>query len=224
MHLSIVAPAYNEEKNILPLFRDVTDAMGGMKHEFILVDDGSSDGTWKEIMNIDSPSLNAIRLGRHGGKCLALYRGMCAASGDVIATMDSDLQDDPRDIPAMVREVGRGYDLVCGRRLHRKDGRIKIISSRIGNVINNAVFGLGLNDCNCPLRVFRKECMSGVGYVRDMHRFIPAIMSARGFRIKEMDVGHRPRVHGKSNYGILDRIPGSLSTMLMIRFGHKEMS
>ena len=223
MNLSIIAPAYNEEKNIGPLFSRIKDAMKGIKYEFIIVDDGSSDGTWAEIMKINSSNLSAMRLEKHAGKCLALYKGIAAASGDIIATIDSDLQNDPEDIPGMIQEITRGYDLVCGHRLHRKDNRTKIISSRIGNMINNMVFGLDLNDGNCPVRVFRKACVSDIKYIKNLHRFIPAIMKVRGFRIKEMGVNHYHRVHGKSNYGIHNRIFGNLKTMLMIRFRHKEL-
>ena len=218
----MVFAARDEEGNILPLHAGIRKALGS-GCEIIGVDDGSRDGTLSEMRMIRDPNFQTIVLGKRTGKCRALYEGISAASGDVIVTIDADLQDDPEDIERMLSEIEGGWDCVCGWRHERADGPLKRACSRIGNVFNNAALGLSMHDNNCPLKAFRRECLSGVGYFRNFHRFIPAIMSSGGFRIKEVKVSHRPRVRGRSKYGVHDRIFGNILTIMMLKAGRGKV-
>lgn len=223
MKVSIIAPAYNEEKSIIPLCMRIREAMGSMEYEVILVNDGSTDRTREEMMKVNDARFEKIFLEKHKGKCFALYCGIRKSSGEIIATMDSDLQNDPGDIPRMVKELGNGFDCICGWRSDRKDSLSKRVSSRIGNYLNNKFLGMDFHDNNCPVKVFRRECVSRIRYFPNSHRFIPAMIKLQGFRIREMKVNHFPRRHGKSKYGIHNRILGNLRAILMIKFRYKEL-
>ena len=223
MKISIITTVCNEEKNIIPLCRKVKGAMGKMDYEVIAVDDGSTDKTYEELRKIKDRGLRIIRLKEHRGKCFALYTGFKKSSGEIIATLDSDLQDDPKDITKMVKELENGWDCVCGWRYERKDSFVKKISSKIGNFVNNKFLGLKLHDNNCPMKVFRRECISKVKYFENFHRFIPAMIKIQGFRIKELKVNHYPRIYGVSKYGIRNRILGNIKTIFMVKFKNKEL-
>jgi dolichol-phosphate mannosyltransferase len=223
MKVSIVTAAHNEEKNVIPLYRQIKKAMEGRDYEVVIVDDGSTDHTYDWLMEIRDPDLCVIRFEKRTGQSYALHEGMKKAAGDVIATLDSDLQNDPSDIPRMVAELDRGYDCVCGWRRDRKDSPVKRMFSRMGNSFVNKILGMKLHDSNCPIRVFRKECVSGIRYFSNFHRFLPFMISRQGFRIKECVVGHRPRVHGSSKYGIHDRIFGNLMTAFLVKFRYRDM-
>lgn len=223
MKISIITTAYNEEKNILPLCRKIKKVMGRTDYEVIAVDDGSSDSTYSELRRIKDRRFRVMRLRENQGKSLALYRGLEESRGEVIATIDSDLQDDPRDILRMVEKLGKGYDCICGWRHDRKYGLVKRVSSRIGNLVNNCLLGVNLHDNNCPVKVFRRECLARVRYFDGFHRFIPAMVKAQGFGVREYRVRHHPRIYGVSKYGIRGRIWGNLKTILMVRYKHKEL-
>lgn len=223
MKISIITTAHNEGKNIVPLCDRIKNAMGKIDYEVIAVDDCSTDNTYNELRKLRNNKFKIIRLKEHRGKCFALYEGIKKSRGEIIATIDSDLQDDPRDIPDMVNELSKGYDCVCGWRYERKDSFVKKISSRIGNFLNNISLGVDLHDNNCPVKVFRMECISKVKYFENFHRFIPAMITIQGFKIKELKVNHYPRVYGVSKYGITNRIFGNLKTMFMVKFKNKEL-
>lgn len=226
MMISIVIPVHNEEENIIPLCKNIKKAMGRIDYEIIAIDDGSIDNTPKNIRKINDRRFKKTHLKKHMGQCFALYHGIEKSSGEIIATIDSDLQNDPSDIPKMIEELGKGYDCVCGWRYDRKDSLSKRVSSSIGNYLNNKFLRMNLHDNNCTLKVFRKECTSRIRYFPNFHRFIPVMIKFQGFRIKETKVNHSPRIHGKSKYGmhkIHNRILGNLKTMLMVKFRHKEM-
>jgi dolichol-phosphate mannosyltransferase len=223
MKVSVVIPAYNEEAGVIPLCEGIKKAMEGMEYEVMFVDDGSTDNTRSEFVKAGDRRFRLISLGKHMGKCFALYRGMMESSGGIIATLDSDLQNDPGDIPAMVKELEKGWDCVCGWRFDRKDSLSKRVSSRIGNFVNNRLLGLEFHDNNCPVKVFRRECVSEIRYFKNFHRFMPAMIRLQGFRIGEFRVRHYPRMHGSSKYGIRNRVFGNLMTMLMVKFRHKEL-
>jgi len=221
--ISVVIPAYNEEGNIAELFREVRSALSGKRYEVVAVDDGSTDRTLAELRKAAGRRVRVVSLGAHRGKCFALYRGIRASKGDIIATIDSDLQNDPRDIPVLLAVLREGFDFVNGRRRDRKDGPVKRASSAIGNRINNILTGVGLHDNTCPVKVFRRECVIRVGYFNNYHRFLPFIAKAQGFRMTEAWVRSRPRVSGRSKYGVHNRILGNLLTIIMLRLGWRRL-
>ena len=151
MKVSIVIPVYNEEGNIIPLFNRIRGSMSGMDYDITAVDDGSSDNSSLELDSIIDNNLTVLKLDKHFGKCFALYEGIRKSSGRIIATLDSDMQNDPGDIPKMIEELGKGYDLVCGWRYDRRDSVSKRIMSRIWNSLNNGFLGMDLHD-----KVFHK--------------------------------------------------------------------
>ncbi len=221
--ISVVTTAFNEEGNILPLYERIKQAMGSMDYEFIAVDDGSSDNTYNELMKIKDRRVTATRLREHSGQCLALYNGLKMASGEIIATIDADLENDPQDIPRMLEELKKGHDCIIGWRHDRTDGLVKRVSSRIGNCMNNAILGMGFHDNTCALKVFKMECVSGMRYFESFHRFLPAMIKLQGFSIKEQRVGHSPRTFGESKYGIRNRIFKNIKAILKVRFRYKEL-
>jgi glycosyltransferase involved in cell wall biosynthesis len=223
MKISVITTAYNEEGNIAILCRRIKKAMGEKDYEVIMVDDGSADRTYDELAGVKDARFRAVRLKEHKGKCFALYEGIRKSCGDVIATLDADLQNDPHDIVKMTAELEYGHDFICGWRRERKDGSLKKISSKAGNLLNNMILGVGLHDNNCPVKVFRRECVAGVKYFRNYHRFIPAMAKLQGYKIKEKEVAHFPRVYGASKYGIHNRIFGNARTMFAVKFRHRRL-
>lgn len=223
MKVSVVSAAYNEEKNVTALFEQIKAAMGERDYEVIIVDDGSTDDTYAELMKIRDDRLKIIALKEHRGKSFACYEGFTKARGEVIATLDADLENDPRDLPLMIEQLEGGYDLINGFRHDRKDGYARILMSRIANFVNNIVLGIDLHDNICPVKVFRKECVSKIRYFDNFHRFIPIMVKLQGYKIKEYKVRHRPRKHGVSKYGLYNRIFTSLKTLIIIKFKHKQL-
>ncbi len=223
MKVSIITTAHNEEKNIIPLCEKIKKAMGRIDYEFIAVDDGSTDKTPDELRKVKDRRFKIISLGKHRGKCFALFAGLKKSTGEIIATLDSDLQDDPRDIPRMVEELEKGYDCICGWRYRRRDDFVKRLSSKIGNLLNNIFLGLKLHDNTCPVKVFRRECVSKIRYFENFHRFIPVMTKVQGFRIKEYKVRHYPRIYGVSKYRIRDIIIGNVKTMFMVKLKHRGL-
>jgi dolichol-phosphate mannosyltransferase len=223
MKLSVITTAYNEEENIIQVYERIKKAMPGKDCEIIAVDDGSTDKTCAELRKIRDERLKVIRLKENRGKSFALYEGLKRAKGRIIATIDADGQNDPRDIPRMVKTLGTRYDCVFGWRYKRRDGPIKKISSKIANSFNNRMLGVNLHDNACPVKVFRRECVSKIRYFENFHRFIPAMIKLQGFRIRECRVNHYPRIHGTSKYGIGNRLFGNLKTLFMVKFKHREL-
>ena len=207
MKLSIVVPAFNEEDNIRILYRELKDVLTGMNadHEILFVDDGSSDNTLpflKEIQRHDDKVV-LICFRRNFGQTAAMSAGFDYASGDIIVTMDGDLQNDPHDIPRMMEKIEEGYDVVTGWRFDRKDAFInRKLPSMIANKLISWTTGVSLHDYGCTLKAFRKEVIKNIKLYGEMHRFIPAIASGMGISFTEIKVNHRPRTHGKSKYGI----------------------
>jgi len=204
MDYSIVIPVYNEEDNISPLYKKIASVMKGMgKYEIIFIDDGSTDGTFEKIKKLNEKDSNVrcIRFRRNFGKTAALNAGFEHAEGDVIITMDGDMQNDPEDIPSLVKMLEK-YDAVSGWRYSRKDPWLrKKLPSRISNAISRWITGLNLHDFNCALKAYRKEALDGIELYGDMHRYIPAVLAWKGYRVGEIKVRHHERKHGKSKYG-----------------------
>ncbi len=207
MDISVVAPIYNEEDNVEPLCQRLNDALSqlGKKYEIILVDDGSSDNSWSKLVECAKKfcGIRLIRLRRNFGQTAAMTAGIDAARGDVIITMDADLQNDPADIPLLLKKMDEGYDVVSGWRKARKDTFLtRKLPSMIANSIIARITGVHLHDFGCTLKAYRREVMQNVRLYGEMHRFIPALVYWVGGKPTEVVVSHHPRKYGKSKYGL----------------------
>ncbi len=205
--LSVVIPVYNEEENIPKLYEELKEVLERLPYDYeiIFVDDGSTDRTpqiLEELAKKD-PRIKVIRFRRNYGQTAAMYAGFQYASGDVVITMDGDLQNDPHDIPKLLEKINEGYDIVSGWRKDRKDPFLsRILPSKIANWIISKVTGVHLHDYGCTLKAYRKEVAKNFRLYGDMHRFLPAVAKSFGAKITEVVVNHRPRLYGKSKYGI----------------------
>lgn len=207
MKVSIVIPVYNEEENIKPLLSAIDNAMQNnhISHEVILIDDGSTDSTLDKLIKAseDNEKVTAISLRRNFGQTASLSAGFDHASGDVIIAMDGDLQNDPNDIPKLLDEIDKGYDIVSGWRKNRKDKvLLRKFPSRIANWLISKITGVYLHDYGCTLKAYRPDVIKNMRIYGEMHRFIPALASWNGAKIKEIPVNHKARKFGRSKYGI----------------------
>jgi glycosyltransferase involved in cell wall biosynthesis len=205
--LSVVIPIYNESPNVRQLHAELTATLEawGRPYEILAVDDGSQDDSFQILAELHAadPRLRVIRFRRNFGQTAAFAAGFAHARGAIIVTSDGDLQNDPRDIPALVAEIERGADIVCGWRRDRKDTWLtRRVPSILANRLISAATGVRLHDYGCSLKAFRAEVVKPLRLYGEMHRFIPAIASEIGVRITEQEVNHRPRVHGTSKYGL----------------------
>ncbi len=205
--LSIVIPVHNESPNIKPLCDELTQVLGqyGRSYEVIIVDDGSTDDTFDQLSALQARDhrLRVIRFRRNFGQTAAFAAGFAHARGRLVVTFDGDLQNDPRDIPAMVALIDQGNDIVCGWRKDRKDTFVtRRVPSMIANSIISWATGVHLHDYGCSLKVFRAEVVKPLRLYGEMHRFLPAIASQIGVRIAEMVVNHRARSAGTTKYGL----------------------
>lgn len=224
--ISIVVPMMNEEENVLPLVESVRSVMRDSdmeEWELLLVDDGSTDRTRQRIRGLakDDPRVRLVALARNYGQSTAMQAGFDHANGDVVVTMDGDLQNDPRDIPIVVRELRKGFDIVAGYRIRRKDKLLtRKVPSWIANRIIAAVTGVAIRDNGCSLKAYRRTLIDRVRLYSDFHRFIPAMAAAlAGARVAEVGVRHHPRRHGESKYGLsrIFKVLADLITIKMIR-------
>jgi glycosyltransferase involved in cell wall biosynthesis len=207
MELSIVIPVYNEEENVEPLIGEVEGvlAAAGKTYEIIAVDDGSKDRTFMMLRQLhrSRPRLKIVRLKRNFGQTAAMAAGLAYAEGETIIVMDGDGQNDPADIPALIKEIEEGNDLVAGWRFNRRD---PFFSRRLPSMIANRLISwttkVKLHDYGCTLKAMRKDVAKSLRLYGEMHRFIPAIAYERGAQIVELKVNHRPRLRGQSKYGI----------------------
>jgi glycosyltransferase involved in cell wall biosynthesis len=206
--LTVVVPIYNEAPNLDALHRELAAALNawGRPYEVILVDDGSTDDSWTLIarMQARDPSVRGIRFRRNFGQTAAFAAGFAEARGRVIVTSDGDLQNDPRDIPALVNRLdAEGFDIVCGWRRDRKDALLsRRVPSYLANRLISWATGVRLNDYGCSLKAFRAEVVKPLRLYGELHRFLPALASEMGVRIAEQPVNHRAREHGRSKYGL----------------------
>ncbi len=205
--LSIVIPVRNESPNIKPLYDELTTTLvrGGRSYEIIVIDDGSTDETFDELASLQSrdPHLRIIRFRRNFGQTAAFAAGFAFARGRLVVTADGDMQNDPADITRMAAHLDEGYDIVCGWRKNRKDTFItRRIPSMLANKLISWATGVPLHDYGCSLKVFRAEVVKPLRLYGEMHRFLPAIASQIGVRIKEVAVNHRARRAGTSKYGL----------------------
>jgi len=214
--ISIVIPLHNEVENVSPLQRELRAALEGWSYEVILVDDGSTDGTAAAVE--PAPELRLLEFKKNAGQSAAMLAGMLAARGEVIVLLDGDLQNDPQDIPALLAEIKKGADLVCGYRVRRMDSVVKKLTSRIANFIRSRFVADGVRDTGCTLKAMRKECVTALVPFNGLHRFIPALIKNAGFRIVEIPVHHRARQFGASKYGLGNRAVHATLDMLGVRW------
>ncbi len=242
MDLSIIIPLYNEAESLPELKAWIDRSLQGFTYELIFVDDGSTDGSWEEISRLaslarndkedarnDAGEVRGIRFRRNYGKSAALYEGFAAAKGDIVITMDADLQDSPEEIPEMVRMIREeGYDLVSGWKQHRQDNALtKNLPSKLYNWTARKVTGIKLHDMNCGLKAYRQEVVKNIEVYGEMHRYIPYLAKNAGFgKIGEKPVHHQKRKYGVSKFGLDRFVHGFLDLMslwFLSRFGGKPM-
>ena len=215
--LSVVIPLFNEEDNIARLQSELATALAGLDHEIVFVDDGSRDQTLARIQR--GPGVRVLEFERNTGQSAAMYAGIHAAKGEIIALLDGDLQNDPADIPKLVAELeSKGVDLVCGYRANRKDTLSKRLTSRFANFVRSRFTRDGVRDTGCTLKAMRRECREALVPFYGMHRFIPALVKGMGYRISEMAVHHRPRIAGVSKYGFGNRALKATLDMFAVRW------
>ncbi len=206
MDLSLVIPVYNEEENLRPLAAEIRAALGGgsLDYEVIFIDDGSQDGSFARLRDLaaEDDHVIAIRFRRNYGQTAAFAAGFDHARGRVIVTLDADRQNDPADIPTLLAELDKGYDVVNGWRENRQDNVVRRLPSRVANWLIAETSGVHLKDRGCSLRAFRAEVVRDLHLYGELHRFIPELVNFAGFTMSEVPVNHRARVAGASKYGL----------------------
>ncbi|MCR9288654.1 MAG: glycosyltransferase family 2 protein [Bacteroidetes bacterium] len=224
MKLSVVIAVYNEELNVKPLTEQITNALEGYDYEIIFVDDGSSDNTIPNLKAIDNSALKIIEFRKNYGQSSALMAGIDYAIGDYIITLDGDLQNDPSDIPMMLKMAEEGdWDLVAGIRKKRQDGMLlRKIPSKIANWIIRQASGVRMKDYGCALKVFKSEIAKDLGLYGELHRFMPVLAVLEGAKMTQVDVKHHARQFGVSKYG-LGRTFKVISDLLLMVFFKKYM-
>lgn len=227
--VSVVVPAKDEEQSLPLVVARIVEACasnGIALSDIVLVDDGSGDGTWAVMAKLaaDNPIVQAIRLRRNFGKATALMVGIGACAGDVVITMDADLQDDPDEIPRFLETLDAGCDLVSGWKKDRHDPLSKTLPSRLFNRVTAAISGVHLHDFNCGFKAYRREIFDSVELYGELHRYVPVLASALGYRVAELPVRHHARRFGKSKYGVARFTRGFLdllTVVLLTRFAYR---
>jgi dolichol-phosphate mannosyltransferase len=228
--ISVVVPVHDEEQTVALLHDELQAALEplGGPWEAVFVDDGSTDGSFAALTRLHSahPNVRVVRLRRNFGKAAALAAGFAHAEGDVVVTIDADLQDDPAEIPRLLAKLDEGFDLVSGWKAHRRDPLARRTLSRIFNWVTGRVSGLRLHDLNCGLKAYRAEVVRDLRLYGELHRFIPVLAHYRGHRIAELPVNHRPRKHGRSRYGVERYLRGFLDLLTVSfigRYRHRPL-
>ena len=215
MELSFVIPVYNEEESLKELHKEIIENISNTSYEIIFIDDGSTDNSYAVIEELARKDANIkpIRFRTNFGKAAALQAGFDKAQGEIIFTMDADLQDDPKEIPRFVEKINEGYDLVSGWKKKRKDPITKRWPSKFFNLITSMVFHLRLHDYNCGYKAYRKEAAKSLNIYGELYRYIPAIVWSKGFSVTEIVVTHHKRRFGRSKYGASRLIRGFLDLL-----------
>jgi glycosyltransferase involved in cell wall biosynthesis len=228
--ISVVVPVQDEERSVALLYEELEAALQpeGETWEAVFVDDGSQDGTFAALTRLHArtPNTKVVRLRRNFGKSAALAAGFAHAEGEIVITIDGDLQDDPSEIPRLLAKLDEGFDLVSGWKVERRDPLRRRVVSRIFNGVTGRVSGLRLHDMNCGLKAYRAEVVKGMALYGELHRFIPVLAHYRGFRVAELSVNHRPRTHGRSRYGLERYLRGFLDLLtvtFMGRYRHRPL-
>lgn len=221
--ISVVVPLRDEELTVALLYDEVRATLQQLGHpwEIVYVDDGSTDGSWAALTRLHAGhgNVRVVRLRRNFGKATALQAGFAEAEGDIIVTMDADLQDDPAEIPRLLAKLEEGFDLVSGWKTRRQDPLSRRLLSRIFNGVTGWLSGVRLHDMNCGLKAYRAEAVSGLRLYGELHRFIPVLAHHRGFRVAELAVNHRAREHGRSRYGLERYVRGFLDLLTVSFLG-----
>jgi glycosyltransferase involved in cell wall biosynthesis len=228
--ISVVVPVHDEERSVEPLYDELRAALDPLARpwEAVFVDDGSTDGSLAALTRLHAatPNVKVVRLRRNFGKAAALAAGFRHAEGDVVVTIDADLQDDPGEIPRLLAKLDEGFDLVSGWKVQRRDPLSRRIPSRIFNAVVGRVSGLRLHDLNCGLKAYRADVVRNLRIYGELHRFLPVLAHDRGYRVAELAVNHRPRGHGKSRYGVERYLRGFLDFLtvwFMGRYRHRPL-
>jgi dolichol-phosphate mannosyltransferase len=219
--VSVVVPIYNEQDNIEPLYREIVpvlESLGG-PFEIVLVDDGSTDDSRRRLraLRAADPRVRVVGLARNSGQTAALAAGFDAAVGEIVVTMDADLQNDPHDIPLLLSRL-ESHDAAVGFRAERRDTWIRRLSSVIANRVRNALSGDDIIDTGCSLKAYRRDALAQVSLYNGMHRFLPTLLRMEGFHVCQVKVGHRPRLTGQSKYNIRNRLLPSFLDLLAVRW------
>lgn len=228
--ISVVIPLLNEEKGLETLHARLKDVLESLarSYEIVFVDDGSEDDSWLvlERLHAKDKTVKAIQLGRNSGKAAALSAGFKNAKGKVVITMDADLQDDPEEIPNLIKKLEEGYDLIAGWRFKRADSLLKIVPSKIFNWLTSLSTGAKIHDFNCGLKASRRRVIRDIKLYGEMHRYIPALAHWKGYAISEIRVGHHPRAYGRSKFGpmrILRGMTDLLTVMFLTRYVERPL-
>ena len=228
--ISVVVPVRDEEHTVAALHEQLVTALAGRGEpwEVVFVDDGSRDGTHAALVRLHdrTDNVRVVRLRRNAGKAAALDAGFREADGEIVVTIDGDLQDDPAEIPRLLATLDEGFDLVTGWKTRRNDPAARRVLSRVFNTVTGWVSGLRLHDMNCGLKAFRAEVARELDLYGELHRFIPVLAHDLGFRVTEIAVNHRPREHGRSRYGMERYLRGFLDLLtvtFMSRYRHRPL-
>ena len=203
MKLSFVIPVYNEQDSLKQLYSEIIENVKKYDYEIIFIDDGSTDNSYNILQKLASEDNNVklIKFRKNFGKSAGLNVGFKAAKGDIVFTMDADLQDDPKEIPQFIKKLDEGYDMVTGWKVKRRDPISKTWPSKLYNKVTSNTFKLKLHDYNCGYKAYKKEVVDELDIYGEMHRYIPALADSLGFKIAEIPVHHRKREFGKTKYG-----------------------
>ncbi len=220
LNISIIIPAYNEGKNIPILLKELSTALDalGKSYEIILIDDGSSDDTYEQIKKNKSRKVRGLSFKKNMGKSTSLRAGFKESRGQLVVTMDSDLQDNPRELVKLIKEINRGFDVVSGWRKERQDTILKKLSSYLFNKFVSLTTGITLHDINCGFKIYKREALDSIKLSGGMHRFMPVLAHWQGYKVAEVIVKHRERKFGQSKYGFGRAMSGfiDLSTILFL--------
>lgn len=220
--LSLIIPVYNEEENLEKLYSELKKVLFEIKskYEIIFIDDGSSDNSLNILKKISKYDENIVVISfvKNFGQSAAFLAGFELAKNDIFITLDADLQNDPLDIPKLIKEIDNGFDTVTGWRKNRKDFEFKkIFLSKIANILISKICGLKINDTGCSLKAYKKEIAKNIKIYGEMHRFLPMYAFLEGAKIGEIEVNHRPRIHGQSKYG-MERIIKVILDLIVVKF------
>ena len=224
--LSIIIPVFNEEESILELAEEISGVMKDLSagYELIFIDDGSRDSSYDKIKSLaDKDSrINGVRFRRNYGKAAALSEGFRISKGKMIVTMDSDLQDDPAEIPGLMKKLDEGFDVISGWKKNRKDPWTKRFPSKIFNLVTRMMSGIKIHDFNCGLKIYRSDVIKTVKVYGELHRYIPVLAKLAGFNVSELIVNHRPRKFGKTKFGASRFLKGFLDLTTVLFLGKFE--
>jgi dolichol-phosphate mannosyltransferase len=226
VELSVIAPAFNEVDNVTPLIERIRDVFVplGIVFETVIVDDASTDGTREKLLELAKtyPWLRVISLEKNSGQTAAMDAGFRAAKGKYWGTVDADMQNDPGEIPRLLKLLGPDVDMVNGWRQKRNDHFLRLIQSKIANGIRNGLSGDNIQDTGCSLKVYKRQCLEGLTLYKGMHRFFPTLAKMRGFKVIEVPVSHNQRLHGVTKYKFGSRVIRAFVDLMAVRWMKKR--